>query len=92
MQKTKKQQPKIETLLKELEGIVGDLESNSVSLDKGIELFERGVGVTRECLASLSDSKGKITIIKEELDKLVEEEYLEYNNRVLYQKEDNYNV
>ena len=71
----KKQKPNFETKLKELEGIVASLESKDITLENGIELFERGVGVTRECLAALTESKGKITVIKKELDKLIEKPF-----------------
>jgi len=71
----KKQKTDFESRLKELEGIVAALEAKDITLEKGIELFERGVGVTRECLAALNESKGKLTIVKKELDKLIEEDY-----------------
>ena len=64
-----------ETKLKELEKIALEMEQKGTTLEQGIELFERGVGVTRECLTALSESKGKITVIKKELDKLMEEPY-----------------
>jgi len=67
--------PNFETKLKELEGIVALLEAKDISLENGIELFERGVGVTRECLSALNESRGKITVIKKELDKLIEEPF-----------------
>jgi len=64
-----------ETKLKELEKIAGEMDEKNTTLEKGIELFEKGVGVTRECLATLNQSRGKITVIKKELDKLMEEPY-----------------
>ncbi|MEG1520828.1 MAG: exodeoxyribonuclease VII small subunit [Clostridia bacterium] len=57
---------------KKLEEIIKELDSESVTLDKSITLFENGVKVTKECLDILNTSKGKITEIKAEFDKLIE--------------------
>ncbi|MCL2370363.1 MAG: exodeoxyribonuclease VII small subunit [Firmicutes bacterium] len=64
-----------ENKLKELEKIALEMEEKNTTLEKGIELFEKGVSVTRECLTTLNQSKGKITVIKKELDQLMEEPY-----------------
>ena len=57
---------------KKLEDIITKLDSNDVTLDNSIKLFEQGVAITRDCLEILNTSKGKITEIKMEFDKLVE--------------------
>ena len=64
-----------EKKLSELEAIVKKLEDKSVSLENGIALFSEGLALTKECLSSLSESKARITLIREELDKLTETEF-----------------
>ncbi len=57
---------------KELEKIIEKLDSKNVTLEESIVLFEQGVKISKECLALLNESKGKITMVKEELDSLLE--------------------
>lgn len=57
---------------KKLKAIVEELDSNDITLDRSIELFSEGAKITAECLEMLKESKGKITKIKEEFDKLIE--------------------
>ena len=38
-------------------------------------MFEKGVTLTKECLAELGACKGKITRLKKEMDELVESPY-----------------
>lgn len=53
-----------------LQEIVKQLEKNDVSVEEGTKLYEEGVEIAKKCFAILNDSKGKITILKDELDKL----------------------
>lgn len=59
-----------EKKLIELEKIVQKLEDSSTTLDGGIELFEKGLILTKDCLKELSNSKAKISTIKQELEEL----------------------
>ena len=58
--------------IKRLEEIVKALDDEKINLEKSIELFEEGVKVAKECMEILGGAKGKITVIKEELDKIIE--------------------
>ena len=53
-----------------LQEIVKKLEKNDISVEEGTKLYEEGVEIAKRCFAILNDSKGKITILKDELDKL----------------------
>ena len=61
-----------EKKLTELETVVKKLEDKSVNLEDGIALFSKGLQLTRECISSLNESKARISVIKEEMDKLTE--------------------
>ncbi|HPD02052.1 MAG TPA: exodeoxyribonuclease VII small subunit [Eubacteriales bacterium] len=61
-----------EQLIQELEKVVKQLEAGG-SLDESIELFQRGLELSRECIASLNQSKGKISLLTDELNNLTEE-------------------
>ena len=58
--------------LAQLEEIVLKLEDKNISLADGIELFEKGLNLTKECLKNLNDSKLKITEIKKELQMAID--------------------
>lgn len=62
----------LEDKIQELENIVAALENQTISLEDGIKLFEKGVAVTKECLDGLNESKGKITAIKKQMNELIE--------------------
>jgi len=66
---------KLEEGFGKLDEIAKKLESGELSLDESIALFDKSVEITKECLAILEEGRGKLVVIKKELDKLVEEEF-----------------
>ncbi len=52
-----------EEKLTELEEIVRQLENGDVRLDEMLELFEKGIGLTKECTKELTDAEQKISIL-----------------------------
>lgn len=52
---------KFEEALKELEETVKKLESGETSLEEAMELFEKGVGLTKECRKLLEGAELKVT-------------------------------
>lgn len=61
-----------EESVKRLEEIVQRLESGEAKLDEVNTLFSEGATITKNCYKMLNESKGKITVLREELDTLVE--------------------
>lgn len=61
-----------EKLLVELEEVVKKLEGG-VSLDESIALFKKGMELSKSCIASLNESKGKISVLIDEMNNLTEE-------------------
>ena len=55
-----------ESSLMELETIVKQLESGTLSLDESLSNFEKGVTLTKFCLKSLEDAEQKIMILTKE--------------------------
>ena len=49
--------------LKELEGVVKTLDSGDVTLDQMLELFERGIELTKQCTNALDSAEQKINIL-----------------------------
>ena len=47
----------------ELEKIVEQLETGELSLDKSLKQFEKGVRLSRECQAALSEAEQKVQLL-----------------------------
>jgi exodeoxyribonuclease VII small subunit len=52
-----------ESALKELEGIVEQLEGGDLPLERALELFERGVTLSRQCQRRLDEAERKVEIL-----------------------------
>lgn len=54
-----------ESALAELESIVKHLENGSLTLEKSLALFERGVELSRYCHTRLEDAERRIEVLSE---------------------------
>jgi exodeoxyribonuclease VII small subunit len=54
-----------EGAIAELEGIVKKLEDGDLPLEKSLELYERGVQLSRFCHARLEDAEKRIEVLNE---------------------------
>ena len=61
-----------EESLKKLESIKDSLDRENITLDEAVELYKESVLHTKACLDLLKSTEGKITVVKSEIDKLVE--------------------
>lgn len=52
-----------ESALKELEGIVKQLESGEAKLEEALLLFERGIRLSRYCSQKLEEAEKKIELL-----------------------------
>jgi len=55
-----------ETALAELETIVKRLEEGDQTLEQSLELYERGVGLSRFCHAKLEEAERRIEVLTEQ--------------------------
>ena len=58
-----------ETSLAELEEIVAKLEAGDLPLESSLELFEKGIGLSRECRERLTNAERRIEILVREADR-----------------------
>ncbi|CDI49710.1 exodeoxyribonuclease VII small subunit [Clostridium tetani] len=58
-----------EGLIKELEEVVTQMENGELSLDKSMELYEKGIKLSNKICKILNDAEGKIKILTEEGEK-----------------------
>lgn len=62
-----------EELMKNLEEITAQLESENLTLDKSVELFEKGMKISKECNEKLENAEKRITmLINEETEEEVD--------------------
>lgn len=61
-----------EQLLKQLEQTVNKLDDPNTTLDEGIRLFNQGIEISKSCLTLLNEAKGKVVLLKKELDEVKE--------------------
>lgn len=66
-----------EKKLAELEALADRIESGEVGLEEGISLYEKSLALTRECLSELNAFKGKLAVIRQEMDELTEKAFTE---------------
>ena len=59
--------------LERLIEISKEIENENTSLNKGLELYEEGSNIAKNLYKELNSVKGKITVLKQELDKYKEE-------------------
>ena len=59
---------KFEEAMKELETIVEKMESGMLSIDESLQMFSRGIELSKECKKQLEEAKGKISILEKQMD------------------------
>lgn len=64
----KSQKQTFELSLKRLEAIVGALENGDVPLDKAIELYEEGIGLSKFCGERLKETELKLKKLSKNID------------------------
>lgn len=52
-----------EKSIKELEEIVNKLETGETSLSESLELFEKGIGLAKECNKMLDEAEKKVSVL-----------------------------
>lgn len=57
-----------ETSLSELESIVQSLETGDLPLEDSLELFEKGIKLSRECRKRLANAERRIEILMKDVD------------------------
>lgn len=63
-----------EEKIKELESIIEKLNEGKVPMAEAVKNFERASQLAKECYKELNDLKGKVSVIKDELGTLIEED------------------
>lgn len=70
-----------EDSVKKLEEILQSLESQEISLDEAMKLFEQSVELSKICFEKIKQTQGKVEIIKKELDGLKVQDFSDIENK-----------
>ncbi|CUS85251.1 Exodeoxyribonuclease VII small subunit [Candidatus Kryptonium thompsonii] len=72
-----------EQALKELQNIVDKLETGQVTLEEAIEMYERGIKLSKYCLHKLTQAELRIKkIIKDESQGFTLIDFDDFNNKI----------
>ena len=63
MAESSRKKLELEKAMGELEGIVEQLETGELSLDKSLKQFEKGVKLSRECQQALTEAEQKVQML-----------------------------
>ena len=61
--------------LTELKNITEKLEQDETSLDESLVLFDKGIELAKSCYQVLNETKGKITVLKKDIEVMKEEQF-----------------
>lgn len=64
-----------ESNIEELEGIVKELESGDLPLERALELFEKGVKLSEACRKRLEEAESRIEVLMRKGDKVEAEPF-----------------
>lgn len=70
-----KAEENFEDLILKLEDITNKLESDKLSLDESVKLFEDGMKISKKCNEKLEDAEKRITILLKSDDGIKEEDF-----------------
>ena len=71
-----KSEKDFEELMQNLEDITAKLETDKLSLDESVKLFEEGMKISKECNEKLEDAEKRITILLKTNDEIKEENFV----------------
>ena len=71
-----KNEENFEDLMEKLEEITGKLETDKLSLDESVKLFEEGMKISKQCNEKLEDAEKRITILLKTDDEVKEENFV----------------
>ena len=74
MTKEKNKKESIETLMKQIEEIIDQLENGEIDLDESIKKYENGMALIEKCKKILKESRLKIEYLKNKAEKYKENE------------------
>ena len=64
----------LEEKIAKLDSLADQIEDETVTLEKSLEIFEQSVKLAGECMTALNDCKGKLVVLQEKVRKITDED------------------
>lgn len=58
--------PGLEEMFEELESVIAQMEEGGVSLERSFDLYNKGMGLLKECSKSIDDVEKKVLILDDD--------------------------
>ncbi|HJA80524.1 MAG TPA: exodeoxyribonuclease VII small subunit [Candidatus Mediterraneibacter intestinipullorum] len=56
----------LEEMFAQLEGVIAEMEEDGISLEHSFELYDKGMGLLKECSRSIDEVEKKVLILDED--------------------------
>ena len=56
----------LEEMFAQLEGVIAEMEEDGISLEHSFELYDKGMGLLKECSKSIDEVEKKVLILDED--------------------------
>lgn len=66
----------IDKKINNLKEISSKLENDAITLADSVKLFDEGVALAKDCYEELNEIKGKVTVLKKEIETMKEEAFI----------------
>lgn len=63
----------LEQKIAKLEEYAAEIEKNDIPLENALGIFEKSVKLASECMQTLNDCNGKLTVLQNEVKRLTDE-------------------
>jgi exodeoxyribonuclease VII small subunit len=73
-------QPSFEASLGDLEKVVGELEAGDLTLERSLELFERGMALSESCRKQLEEAETRVEMLIRKEGKITPEPFRPENS------------
>lgn len=60
------QRPDLEEMFAQLEGVIGEMEAEGISLEHSFDLYNKGMGLLKECSRSIDEVEKKVLVLDED--------------------------
>ena len=60
------EKPSLEEMFAQLEGVIGEMEEDGISLERSFDLYNKGMGLLKECSKFIDEVEKKVLILDED--------------------------
>ena len=65
-EKVTEERQSLEEMFAQLEGVIAEMEGEGISLERSFDLYNKGMGLLKECSKSIDEVEKKVLILDED--------------------------